>query len=68
MPDNLVHLSTGKYYGNIGLPFGSHRVANLAEVLPENMPEKEEQSVERLVLRGCGHITLQEIVHSFHLG
>ncbi len=58
MPDDRIHLMSRKYYGNIGLPLGSRHFANLAEVLPENMPEKEEQSVERLVLQGCGHITL----------
>lgn len=56
MLDDRGHLITREHHRNIRSAFDTDNVADLAEVFLENIPKKEQQRIERLVLRGSGDL------------
>lgn len=54
MLEDRVDLFLGHDHRNIFGPLGPDRIGMIAEILLEHMPEKEEQDIEGLVLRGSG--------------
>ena len=55
LPQDGLSLSVGQDDGHVAMALGAYHVGELAELPPQNMSEKEEQSIEGLVLCRGGH-------------
>jgi len=62
-----VYFLSGKNHGDILRFLRTGNVLVITEIFFQNMPEQKQQSVERLVLCGCGHLTFHRKIDEISL-